>query len=244
MHVEGAGDGDALLLASRELGGIGVGLGLEPHPRQDGHARFGRLFPRDLSDPDRGEGQVLEDGLVGIEVEGLEDHADRGPDLVDVGLVVGYFRTVDGHPASGGLLEQVHAPDQGALSRSRRTDDDELFPLGYMEVDVLQHVQTAEMLVDVFKFNHGCSKLLQPGTAPKCKGPSTPCFEHSQDIIKQFSCHVQKKSRSRPANKIRRSETGKRCRPLPHCLHSRRNQPLKQHKSRIFTFSPRLLPSI
>ena len=78
LHRERAGDGDPLLLAAGELGGVLAGLVADPDPvEQLLRARLGvgLLDPADLDRPER---DVLEDRLVREEVEALEDHPDLG----------------------------------------------------------------------------------------------------------------------------------------------------------------------
>src|SRR5829696_1549084 len=64
LHGQRPGDGDPLLLASRELGGVLAGLLGHAHPRQLAHGELlGRLLLR-LAHLDQAEGDVLEHGLV------------------------------------------------------------------------------------------------------------------------------------------------------------------------------------
>jgi hypothetical protein len=59
------------------------------------------------------------------------------------------------HFPAGGLLQAVYAPDQGAFSRSRRPDNGDFFPFGYMETDIFENMQMAEVFIHPFQTNHG-----------------------------------------------------------------------------------------
>ena len=154
---EGAGDGDALLLAAGELGGKGFGPVAEAdHVEQLLGALVGLFLghARELQgEADVGEGVALHE-----QVEALEYHADlasRGAQLL-VGER-GHVRAVDCDGAAGGPLEQVHAADQRALARAGEADDAEDLARLDVEGDVLESVDGgaagAEGLAEVADFD-------------------------------------------------------------------------------------------
>jgi hypothetical protein len=85
---------------------------------------------------------------VRVEVEGLEDHADALAGVVDVGARVEHVDAVHDHLAGGRLLQPVEAAQQRRLARARRPDHEDQLALGDPEVDPLQDVKGAEMLVE------------------------------------------------------------------------------------------------
>ena len=102
--------------------------------------------------------QVLEHRHVGVEVELLEDHAHVVAD--DLGLVlVGQLLTVDVDVAAGRLFQKIHAADGRGFAAAGRSDNDQLFALGHLKIHILQDVQVAEILVNVFEFDHCDSRL-------------------------------------------------------------------------------------
>ena len=89
VHAEGAGDGDALLLAAGELVGDLGGVLLEAQAAQELH---GLLLDLGLGAPlhdHRGVGDVLEHGVVREQVVVLEDEAKAHAGLAHGGLAVG-----------------------------------------------------------------------------------------------------------------------------------------------------------
>ena len=93
--------------------------------------------------------RLLQHGHVREQVELLEDHADPGAQLVDVGVGVGDLLALDEDLAAGGDLEQVDAAQQRGLAGARRADDAHDLPVADVEVDALEHLVVAEVLVEV-----------------------------------------------------------------------------------------------
>ena len=89
-----------------------------------------------------------------IEVEGLEHHADALAGVVDVGPRVEHVDAVHHHRAGGRLLQSVEAAQQGRLARARRADDEDELALGDREVDALQDMERAEMLVEAARLDN------------------------------------------------------------------------------------------
>ena len=116
LHGERAGDGDALLLAAGELAGVLVGLFGDADAVEQAHGRLLRLLLLHLAHVDRREGDVLDHGQMGEEVELLEDHAGFGADLLDVAHVAGQWDAVDDDFAGLVLFKTVDAADKGGFA--------------------------------------------------------------------------------------------------------------------------------
>src|SRR5262249_57103034 len=67
--------------------------------------------------------------------------------VVDVGPRIEHVEAVHDDLARRGLLQPVETAQQGRLAGARRTDHEYELALGYPEVDALQDVQGAEILV-------------------------------------------------------------------------------------------------
>jgi hypothetical protein len=100
--------------------------------------------------------QVAQGGQVREQVELLEHHADPGAHLVDVHVGVGDLDTLDHDLARGRLLEQVHAAQQGRLAGARGADDTDHLAAVDVEVDALEHLVVAEVLVQVLDIDRRC----------------------------------------------------------------------------------------
>src|SRR5215212_9686422 len=155
VHGQGAGDRHPLLLAARQLGRQLAGLVLDPDPGQQLAGPALGLLPGLAADLDRAQGDVVEHALVGEQVELLEDHADvgaepgQGPALGGQGLAL----KADG--AVVDRLEAVDGPAQGRLARAGGADHDHHLARVDLQVDVLEHVQVTEVLVDVLHLEQG-----------------------------------------------------------------------------------------
>ena len=118
---ECAGDGDALALAAGELRGARVVAAFEAEAVEEGFgacSHFAAACARVL----HGEADVLEDGEVGEEVEGLEDHADGAVADAGGGVVGerGDGAAVDFVCACGGLDEEAEEVEHGRFAGARR----------------------------------------------------------------------------------------------------------------------------
>src|SRR6478752_1031771 len=147
LHGQGAGDGNALLLAAGELGRKFGGLVPAADAFQQRHGVLVGLTLGDALDLDRAKGDVFQDGLVGEEVEGLEYHADVGAQLGQFLALGGQFLAIDLDVAVVDGFETVDGAAERGLAGTRRADDNNNLTLADVQVDVLQDVQLAVVLV-------------------------------------------------------------------------------------------------
>ena len=96
----------------------------------------------------RRQRDVLQNRLVREQVERLEHHADVGAQLRQLAALVGQHLTVDRDGAGVDGLEPIDGAAQRRLARSRRPEHHDHLTAVDVEVDVLEHVQAAEVLVD------------------------------------------------------------------------------------------------
>ena len=169
--------------------GYWSGLLAQADPLEVLERGFGRLVLRDAADDDRGKADVLEHGLVRVEIEPLEHHRDLLPDLGDRRAVRHEVDAVDDHLTAGRPLEHVDAADQCRLARARRADDDELLAGRDLEVDVLEGVMQPEPLahadeLDQDRSSAGAARLRARPLFPRralslsecmAGGPETAC---------------------------------------------------------------------
>src|SRR5438552_6179784 len=148
LERDRARDGHPLLLAARELARRVAGTIGEADSLQCGSPQLLGARARLARDLAQRERHVAERRHVRIEVEGLEYHADALPGVVDVGPRVEHVDAVHHDAAGGRLLQPVEAAQQGRLARARRPDHEHQLTFGHPEIDALQDVKGAEMLVD------------------------------------------------------------------------------------------------
>ena len=106
------------------------------------------------------ERHVLAHGHVRVEGVVLEHHGDvavLGRDLVD-------HPAADRDLALGDLLEPGHHPQQGGLAAARRPDQDHELAVRDVDLDAVQDVRAAEILVDLADLDR--SHLPLPTAAP------------------------------------------------------------------------------
>ena len=147
VHRQGPRDGDPLLLTARELGGVLVRLLPDPHPVEQLAGPPLGVGLALLAHLDGAQRDVLEDRLVGEEVEALEHHADVAAEAGELPALVRQALAVDGDLALLDRLEAVDGAAQRRLARPRRADDDDDLSAVDRQVDVLEDVQVSEPLV-------------------------------------------------------------------------------------------------
>ena len=87
---------------------------------------------------------------MGIQVEGLKDHADMLPHLVDIHTRCGNVVAVEVDRTARGFFQTITATKKRALSRSGWANDKNQFLASNFEIDAFQH----------FGFTEGLSKSL------------------------------------------------------------------------------------
>ena len=156
---EGAGDGHALHLAARHLGGALVELVPETHLPQRLGGTAAALSARHARD---GQGQfdVGEDGLVGDEVIALEHEAD-GVVAVGVPVPVGVAAggdAVDDELAAVVAVEAADDVEQRGLARAAGAEDGDKFAVAQVETDPVERclcqIAGGVFLFDIDKLKH------------------------------------------------------------------------------------------
>ena len=142
-HTQRTGDCHTLLLTAGQLARILVGLIGDLHLFKEVHRRFFGFFLGCLTNPDRSQRAVFQNGQVREQVEVLEAHANLGPDLVDVFQIRRQDRAVHGDPPALVFFQRVDAADQGGFTGTRRARDNDPFATIDGQVDIPQHVERA-----------------------------------------------------------------------------------------------------
>jgi hypothetical protein len=124
------------------------------------------LLPGPAADLDRAQGDVVEHGPVGEQVELLEDHADVGAEAGQGPALAGQRLAFQADVAAVDRLQPVDGPAQGRLPRPRRADHDHDLAGVHLEVDVLEHVQVTEPLVDLAHLEQGRACRHSSGLPP------------------------------------------------------------------------------
>ena len=143
FHGQCACDGYALLLAAGKLIGVAVAEVAQPYAFQVAQGDFLRLGLLALEHLDRRNGAVFQHRQVREQVELLEDHAHLLAHLVQVHIGIGGVEAADHDGAAIWLLQQVHAAQQGGLSRAGRTDQADHLARSNIQVNALEHFVAA-----------------------------------------------------------------------------------------------------
>ena len=196
---EGAADRDPLLLAAAR----GLGLALEDvpdaeHLRHLAHAGLD-LGPRDAGLAE-GVGEVLEDGEVGIEGEGLEHHRDPAIGRRDARDLL----AVEFHPPAVRRLEPGDDPERRGLAGRARPEQAEELPVPDVEVDAVQGDHRAEALPHPFEAE--VDVRLRPGAGfgmrawAQGRCPIAP--RTGRSIVQRLRRPVKLGAASRPASSV------------------------------------------
>ena len=168
VHAQGAHDGDALLLSSGKLGGIGVGAILQAHALQQAHGLLRRGGRRLVQQHHGRKGHVAKNGHVGKEVEVLKDHAHPLPVQVDVGPWVQDVHAFKIDGAFRRAFQQVQGAQQGGFSRTRRPDDHRNLPLAQLQIDAVQGLEGSKVLFQSLHANQSLSGHCCAASFPIC----------------------------------------------------------------------------
>ena len=146
IHHQGADNGNPLPLASGEHIGVGVRLVQQADPGQQSAALLLRLCLGFHFQLHRGQCNVLHDGQVGEQVEVLKHHANPPPGHIHIGVGIRQILPFKNYFASGGLLQQIQAPQEGALAAAGGADHH--YPFAFFDGcgNALEDVQLAEAL--------------------------------------------------------------------------------------------------
>jgi hypothetical protein len=146
LHRKGAGDGDTLLLAARELHRISIDLVGEIDEPEHLVRETPRRVVRHALAGCRTERDIALDAEMWEEVVTLEDDADGTTQGLELAAIAPIDAAVELDGAAIGDLEPIDATEQRALARTAGADDgDDLAGLDG-ERDVLQRLMRAEAL--------------------------------------------------------------------------------------------------
>ena len=106
-----------------------------------------------MTNLDRSQRHILQNGFVGEQVERLEHHAHF---RAQTGEFLAFLRqrlAVDADIPGIDGFQTVDGAAHRGFARAGRSDDDEHLAFAYGEVDVLEHMQIAIMLLDMGQFD-------------------------------------------------------------------------------------------
>ena len=163
LHGDGAGDGDALLLAARQPGRVVRGLVAQPDLVQRRAGQRLGLGAGQAADPFQPLGHVLQRGHVRPQVELLEHHADVAPHLAQAaprhqppaGRVIADQLAVDADLAGVIAFQEVDAAQQRRLARPGRADQ-------------AGHLSGRDVQADIPQRLEGAVELVDPGHVDRC----------------------------------------------------------------------------
>ena len=159
LHRERARDGHALLLSARELIGISVELVAETDAFEHLLRDLARLRTRRFLDDALREHDVFSGAQMRKQVVLLKHHADLQPEAAQVGMACVDALAVDADRSRIDALQSVERAQQRALSGTAAADDRDDLARFDIQIDTLQDVRRAELLVQLRDFNerHGVS---------------------------------------------------------------------------------------
>ena len=154
IHGERAGDGHALLLAAGELAGELVGVLEKADAIEQLQTAFGGFFAVAAEHLHLSEHEVFADREVRKEFEVLENHADTAAQLGQVRLRVAHGDAIDDDLALLEGFECVDGLDERGFAGTGRAANNDDFALLDLDRAILEDLEVAVPLADVFDFNH------------------------------------------------------------------------------------------
>ena len=164
LHRNSARDRNTLLLTTRELNRVRLGLVGQSDLLKQFHRALLRVFRLHALDMNRCFDDVLERGAVTKEVEVLEHHANLAAlaggiflrDLVEYAVLfaVADELTIDVQATSSDLFQVIHATQERGFTGTRWADEAGDLALVYLKVDALENVESAEGLPHIYGLNH------------------------------------------------------------------------------------------
>lgn len=163
-HAKRAGDGHALLLATRKLHRVFVGLLQDLDPLEQAACPFLGLRLTDADSFHRRQHAVLQHGQMRKQIELLEHHADLTADRIyGLGLIA------EKNPANADFpflvgLKMVDAANERRFPAAGRPAQDDPLAAANRYVDVVQGLKSAIPLLHPLHGDHGLCALGRIGT--------------------------------------------------------------------------------
>ena len=174
VHRQGAGEGDALLLAAGHVGGEVVGPGGEADLAEQVVRALAHGGVREAAIGEDGHHHVFQRREGGDEVVILEDEADGVAAEPGKGCVVqgAGFVAFDEEAALGRAIQQADDVEQGAFAGAGRADEGDEFAAFQSEVDLMQHLHLhrgAEIVgfADIFHLQNRRDCRISHGWPPR-----------------------------------------------------------------------------
>ena len=157
LHHHGADDGNPLLLSAGKLNGVSIRPVSQTHTRQQGARLLFGLGLVHVLDLDGSNDHILQNGLVGEQIEVLEHHAHLLPVHIDVhlypfslgidGVFLGDVHAVKENMTAGGHFQQVQTAQQGAFAGAGGADDHHHISLVDVHADIVQCLDGTMVIV-------------------------------------------------------------------------------------------------
>src|SRR5262245_21050918 len=144
---KGASDGDALLLATRQLIRVARCLVGEANLCECAEADCFSLSARLLQHLAERQRDVPQRCHVRVKIEGLEYHAHRAAQRIEVRGARRDLDAIEDDAAARWLFQAVDASQKRALARTRGTDDEHQLAFIHADVDTLEHFGGTEALL-------------------------------------------------------------------------------------------------
>ncbi len=178
-HGQRTGDGDALLLAARELVGIGAAAIGQPDAGEQLAGTLGGLRLGHFAHEHGRFDDVLQRGHVAEQIEALKHHADFGAVAADVAVVqlvqpfadlaIADQLAIDQQTAGIDFFQVVDAAQKSGFARARCTQQADHFATRDLHRNALEHLDGAEAFVHAFGLDHGLVHWAPSLFAPRPK---------------------------------------------------------------------------
>ncbi len=145
------------------------------------------LRSTDPADSPSRERHVVQDGQVRKKIELLKHHPDALPNRRHVRTLARDLLALEEDPTGVERLEQIHAAEQGALTATARSNDDEHLADGNIEVDPVEDEIVAEALPNSLEANNPTGRPQRRRSREFVCHRSLPCGHSSTQPVARRS---------------------------------------------------------
>ena len=154
IHTQTARNRNALLLPTRKLAGVLVGLIRNFHPLKEFQRGFARFFLRGLAHPNRRKRAVFKHCHVREKIKRLKNHAYFAPNIIDSLEVVRKLNAFDDQLPLLVNFKSIDTTQQGRFARTRRPANNQSLAARNGQVNILQGMKFAVPFIEVANINH------------------------------------------------------------------------------------------
>jgi len=153
-HGQSPCDGDTLLLAAGQLGGVSPRLVMNANFFKKGHGKINCVASAHFPDLHRGQCHIFQGRHMGIQIELLKHKPNFGSKPGDVGFPIVNRDVVHNDLTGRNRFQTIDTSNQGAFPGPAGAADDRDLSGIDIQTDIFKDMKLAKPFVDLVKLNH------------------------------------------------------------------------------------------